>query len=753
MTTPVPAAAPAPASVDGARPPLAPVVPAGVPGAGSTPAPPSGLFATVLVANRGEIACRVIRTLRRLGIRSVAVWSDADRDAVHVGLADVAVRLGPAEPRASYLDVAAVVRAAVASGADAVHPGYGFLSENADLARACADAGVVFVGPGIEALDLMGDKVRAKAHVVAAGVPVTPGVALAGLTDDEAADAVARLGYPVLVKPSAGGGGKGMTVVERPDDLADALVTSRRVAAAAFGDDTLLVERLVATPRHIEVQLLADAHGAVVHLGERECSLQRRHQKVVEEAPSPLLDAATRARIGAAACDVARSVGYVGAGTVEFLVSDDAPTEFFFMEMNTRLQVEHPVTELVTGLDLVEWQVRVAAGEPLGFGQDDVRLTGHAVEARVYAEDPARDFLPTTGTVRVLDEPTGDGIRVDSALRAGLEVGSTYDPMLAKVVAWAPDRAEALRRLDGALARTTVLGVRTNVSYLRHVLVDPDVRAGRLDTGLLGRLTPAGRPGGEPPSSGVPVAPSVDGGPGATTYLAADVLAPVAAVLWRHTDLAAEPEGTRPRRSDAWRHDGWRLGDPRPTRYEVAVDGGDVVEVAVLVGAPRVADGLREDWSAATVTVADRTPVSARLTRRTPDTAEVDVDGVVHVVRLATDGPVTWVGVDGAAAEVRFRSRVERLAEDLAAVTRGERPADPTVRAPMPGIVVAVDVESGAEVVAGQPLLTIEAMKMEHRLAAPTDGVVTLTVRPADRVSLDHVVATITPHPHEGNPS
>ncbi|WP_425483071.1 acetyl-CoA carboxylase biotin carboxylase subunit, partial [Cellulomonas septica] len=448
------------------------------------------LFGSVLVANRGEIACRVIATLRRLGIRSVAVYSDADRDARHVALADTAVRLGPAEPRASYLDVDAVVRAARVAGADAVHPGYGFLSENADLARACADAGIVFVGPGVRALDVMGDKVRAKDHVVAAGVPVIPGVALAGMTDDEAVAAAGRLGFPVLVKPSAGGGGKGMTVVRRADDLADALVAARRVAAAAFGDDTLLVERLVTTPRHIEVQVLADAHGHVVHLGERECSLQRRHQKVVEEAPSPLLDEATRARIAAAACDVARSVDYVGAGTVEFLVSDEAPTEFFFMEMNTRLQVEHPVTELVTGLDLVEQQLRVAAGEPLAFAQDDVRLHGHAVEARVYAEDPSRDFLPTTGTVLVLDEPACEGVRVDSALLPGLEIGTTYDPMLAKVVAHGADRAEALRRLDAALAGTVVLGVRTNVGFLRRVLADPDVRAGRLDTGLLGRLLP-----------------------------------------------------------------------------------------------------------------------------------------------------------------------------------------------------------------------------------------------------------------------
>ncbi|WP_399552380.1 biotin carboxylase N-terminal domain-containing protein [uncultured Cellulomonas sp.] len=641
----------------------------------------SAVFGTVLVANRGEIACRIIGTLQRLGIRSVAVFTDADRSALHVQRADLAVRLE------SYLSVEAMVAAARATGSEALHPGYGFLSENADLARACEAAGVVFVGPGVKALELMGDKIRAKEHVSAAGVPVIPG------SSSTSADDAERVGYPLLVKPSAGGGGKGMTVVERPQDLADALVGARRVAAAAFGDDTLLLERLVRVPRHIEVQLLADTAGNVVHLGERECSLQRRHQKVVEEAPSPLLDAATRERIGAAACEVARSVGYVGAGTVEFLVSDEAPTEFFFMEMNTRLQVEHPVTELVTGLDLVEWQLRVAAGEPLAVRQAEVRLTGHAIEARVYAEDPVREFLPSTGTVRVLDEPAGEGIRVDSSLYAGLEIGSAYDPMLAKVIAWGPDRATAVVRLDRALAGTTILGVRTNLTFLRQVLADPDVRAGRLDTGLLGRLTPR-----------------------------ADVAPVIAAVLARH-----------PAPSGPWGSDGWRLGEARPVRYEV----GDV-EVAVL-GPP----------GDATVTVGDDEPVHASLEWTGPDAVELEVAGVVHPLRLVADGPVTWAGT----SELRFRSRVERLADELAALTRGTGPADPEVRSPMPGIVVSVDVRTGDRVVARQNLLTIEAMKMEHRVVAPSDGIVTLTVRPTDRVALDHVVATITGHPDEGIPA
>lgn len=642
------------------------------------------MFRTVLVANRGEIACRVIATLHRLGIRAVAVFTAADHGALHVARADGAVRIE------SYLSIDAVVQAALRTGAEAVHPGYGFLSENADLARACESAGLVFVGPGVKALEVMGDKIRAKEHVAAAGVPVIPGVALTGVADEDAAE---RVGYPLLVKPSAGGGGKGMSVVSDATGLAAGLASSRRVAAAAFGDDTLLLERLVRTPRHIEVQLLADDFEHVIHLGERECSLQRRHQKVIEEAPSPLLDASTRARIGAAACEVARSIGYVGAGTVEFLVSDEAPTEFFFMEMNTRLQVEHPVTELVTGLDLVEWQLRIAAGERLGLDQDDVVLTGHAVEARVYAEDPAHEFLPSAGTVLLLDEPTGEGVRVDSSLVEGLVIGSAYDPMLAKVIAWAPSRDEAIARLDGALSRTTVLGVRTNIAFLRAVLADDDVRAGRLDTGLLGRLIP----GLEPPT------------PSVAAYAAA----------------VSSRRGASP---DAWRSDGWRLSDPRPVRYDV---GG--VEVSVLGDA---------------VTVGDEPPAVL------VGTGAVEIDGVVQRVRLASDGPVTWVGEGGSAFELRVRSRLERLADDLAARTRGPRTVDPEVRSPMPGTVVSIDVATGDDVVAGQVLLTIEAMKMEHRIIAPCDGVVTLSVRPTEQVALDRVVATITAvpdnDPHEG---
>ncbi len=365
------------------------------------------MFGTVLVANRGEIAVRVIKTLHRMGIRSVAVYSDPDAGARHVLEADTAVRLGPAAAHDSYLDITRVLDAAHRTGSQAIHPGYGFLSENAEFAAACDRAGVVFLGPPVRAIEVMGDKITAKNAVAAFDVPVVPGVARPGLTDDELVAAADRIGYPVLIKPSAGGGGKGMRLVEDPARLRDALTSARREAASSFGDDTLFVERFVMRPRHIEVQVLADAHGNVVHLGERECSLQRRHQKVIEEAPSPLLDSRTRARIGSAACDTARSVDYVGAGTVEFIVSAQRPDEFFFMEMNTRLQVEHPVTEAITGLDLVEWQLRIAAGEKLAFAQDDIEPRGHAIEARVYAEDPARGFLPTGGPVLAVVEPSG----------------------------------------------------------------------------------------------------------------------------------------------------------------------------------------------------------------------------------------------------------------------------------------------------------------------------------------------------------
>jgi acetyl-CoA/propionyl-CoA carboxylase biotin carboxyl carrier protein len=424
-------------------------------------------LAPVLIANRGEIAVRVARTAHDLGLACVGVVTEVDAGARHADAVDVVV------PIASYLDAGELVRAARASGARSVHPGYGFLSESAAFARAVADAGLVWIGPPPDAIELMGDKGRAKAAAAGAGVPVVP----AG--DDG--------GYPVMVKAVAGGGGKGMRVVRAPEELEDAIAAAKREARAAFGDDRVLIERYLERPRHIEVQVLADQHGNVLHLGERECSLQRRHQKVVEEAPSPAVDAGLRERMGAAAVALARACGYEGAGTVEFIATADGDT-FYFLEMNTRLQVEHPVTELVYGIDLVEQQLRVAAGEPLTLRQGEVIPRGHAIEARLYAEDPGAGFLPATGTVGVYREPSGPGVRVDSGVRAGAVVGTAYDPMLAKVVAHGPDRPTALRRLDRALATFDLVGVTTNAAFTRALLAREDVRRGELDTGLLERV-------------------------------------------------------------------------------------------------------------------------------------------------------------------------------------------------------------------------------------------------------------------------
>ncbi len=662
------------------------------------------LFDTVLVANRGEIACRVIRTLRELGIRSVAVYSDADRGAKHVAEADVAVRIGPAPVQESYLNIAAIIEAAKQSGANAIHPGYGFLSENSEFARACERAGIVFVGPSTDALALMGDKIRSKAHVSKAGVPVIQGISSPGLSESELEEAAVTLGFPILIKPSAGGGGKGMEPVFERSQLADGLATARRVAKSAFGDDTLLLERLVTAPRHIEVQLLADTHGNVIHLAERECSLQRRHQKVIEEAPSSLLSAQTRARIGEAACTVARSVGYVGAGTVEFLVSDDAPDDFFFMEMNTRLQVEHPVTEMVTGIDLVAWQLRVAAGEQLSVVQQDVALHGHAVEARVYAEDPERGFLPSTGEILALREARGDGIRVDSALASGLVVSPHYDPMLAKVIAWGETRAEALTRLDRALADTVVLGVRTNLEYLRALITDPDVQAGRLETTLIERKLPE------------------------LEFRHPDAkLLSVAARLLSH-ELG---QGEAAVSQGPWQAArGWRTGGVRePRRYRFATDHTERVDAFV-----------RGD----TVAVLDHEHL-VRIVSATGNSAQVELDGVTSSWNVARDGDTLWIGAEGFSWPLSVVSAEAELGEALAAIERENNPSSPEVRSPMPGTVVAVPVTSGSRVEVGETIITVEAMKMEHKLVAPVAGTVTLTARPGDVVKLDELLASIEP--------
>src|SRR5512138_1138010 len=444
------------------------------------------MFEKILIANRGEIACRVIRTARRLGVRTVAVHSEADANARHVRLADEAVAIGPAAARESYLSVPRILEAARATGAQAIHPGYGFLSENADLAEACATAGVVFVGPPASAIRAMGSKAAAKALMQKAGVPLTPGYH--GENQDPAflAREAGRIGFPVLIKASAGGGGKGMRRVDAPEDFAAALASCRREAAQAFGDDRVLVERYVLRPRHVEIQVFGDAHGDVVHLFERDCSVQRRHQKVLEEAPAPGMTPQRRAQVGAAAVEAARAVGYVGAGTVEFIV--DPSGAFYFMEMNTRLQVEHPVTEMITGLDLVEWQLRVAAGEPLPVLQEQLRIDGHALEARVYAEDPDKGFLPSTGRLLHLAQPeTSYHVRIDAGVEEGDEIGPWYDPMIAKLVVWDATRERALARMQTALAQVRIVGVQNNVEFLSRPVASPAFAAADLDTALIER--------------------------------------------------------------------------------------------------------------------------------------------------------------------------------------------------------------------------------------------------------------------------
>ncbi|MDX8143020.1 acetyl/propionyl/methylcrotonyl-CoA carboxylase subunit alpha [Lentzea sp. BCCO 10_0061] len=635
------------------------------------------MFDSVLVANRGEIAVRVIRALRSLGIRSVAVYSDADAEALHVRLADEAVRIGPAAARESYLSIEKIVAAAVSTGAQAIHPGYGFLAENTAFAAACDEAGIVFVGPPASAIDAMGDKIRAKLTVSAAGVPVVPGRTRAGMSDDEIVEAALEIGFPVLLKPSAGGGGKGMRLVHEESALREAIESARREARGSFGDDTLLIERFITNPRHIEIQVLGDAHGNVIHLGERECSLQRRHQKIIEEAPSPFLTPEMREAMGSAAVNAAKSVGYVGAGTVEFIV-DGASGDYFFMEMNTRLQVEHPVTEMVTGVDLVEWQLRVASGEVLDVS---VELNGHSVEARVYAEDPARGFLPTGGRVLALSEPAD--VRVDSGLYEGLVVGSDYDPMLAKVIAHGRTREEALRRLDHALGRMVLLGVTTNIPFLRALLRDEDVRSGALDTGLVERKLDA-LTSAEIPDE---------------VYVAAGL------------ERTLQPHG-----EDPWDQlSGWRVGEHAWTTWRIN-------DVDVRVRGEEVVVGAGE-------------PVRARARRE-------GADLLVGSRRysMARDGDVLWLGHDGASWAL-----VE--AEFLVGAADGAAASGGPVKSPMPGTVLVVRARQGEEVTAGQALFVVEAMKMEHTVTAPVDGVLAeVNVQAGQQVALDQVLALVVSH-------
>ncbi|WP_084223573.1 biotin carboxylase N-terminal domain-containing protein [Kitasatospora cheerisanensis] len=710
------------------------------------------MFDTVLVANRGEIALRVIRTLRRLGVRSVAVHSDADADAPHVRAADLAVRLGPADRSDSsaaetYLRTDLILDAARRTGARAVHPGYGFLAENPAFAEACNQAGLVFIGPPPAAVELMGDKINAKEAVRVAGVPVVPGSEDGSPSDEQLIEAAARIGYPVLLKPSAGGGGKGMRLVRDPAELPAELAAARRVARTAFGDDTLLLERWVDQPRHIEVQVLADTHGRTVHLGERECSLQRRHQKLIEEAPSVLLNARTRAAMGAAAVRAAEACGYTGAGTVEFIVPGGDPAgpdaddvlDFFFMEMNTRLQVEHPVTELAVSvdgpegpqrLDLVEWQLRVAAGEALSFTQSDISFLGHAIEARICAEDPERDFLPTGGQVLLLDEPSGEGIRVDSGIAPGERIGSLYDPMLAKVIAYGPDRPTAIRRLRAALAETRILGVTTNTGYLRRLLAQPEVTAGRLDTGLVERSAQQD--------------PSVLSSP-YTRPESIDLLH-FAAALVRQLELGPTDA------SDGWTDpfslpSGWRLGGETAwTTHRLRLAGREPVAVSCRMttsGEFESASGFSAATTPEWEVRLDGGPIRRARASRDGNLLRLAVDGLQATFTVAeertAEGITHWLGTDGDAWPVH---PFDPIAERAAAGTVHHG----TLTAPMPGTVTVVKVEAGERVRRGQALLVLEAMKMEHVIAAPHDGTVEdLRVTAGATVAMDEALVAVAP--------
>jgi 3-methylcrotonyl-CoA carboxylase alpha subunit len=631
------------------------------------------VFSKILIANRGEIACRVIRTARRMGVATVAVYSEADAGALHVALADEAWPIGPPAPRHSYLDIVKIIAAARDSGAEAIHPGYGFLSENAEFAEACAAAGIVFIGPSPEAIRAMGSKAAAKALMERHGVPVVPGYHGAEQDDDRLLAEAERIGFPVMLKASAGGGGRGMRVVRAAGDFARALDGARREAKGAFGDDRMLVERYLERPRHIEVQVFGDLHGNIVHLWERDCSIQRRHQKIVEEAPAPGLDEARRQFVGEAAVAAARAAGYVGAGTVEFIAEGDA---FYFMEMNTRLQVEHPVTEAVTGLDLVEWQLRVAAGERLPLCQHEIPLRGHAIEVRLYAENPARNFLPATGTLRALHLPVGDGIRVDTGVRAGDAVTPHYDPMIAKIIAAGPDRAAARARLRRAVADTAVVGVATNLGFLARVLADPQFAAGAVDTGFIERrrdalLAPAGAP---PP------------------------FALAAAALSRVLPEAAAA-------ADPWaRRDGWRLNlAPAEQTLVFRCDGEEHAATAT-----RTADGWRLEFGDGVRHAAAALPADGHLA--------VALDGVRRTLRVVADA--------GAIVVFDAGERWDFDVLDPLAPPEGAALGPGRLTAPMPGRVVQLFVAAGDPVRQGQPLIVVEAMKMEHTIAAPRDGIV-----------------------------
>jgi 3-methylcrotonyl-CoA carboxylase alpha subunit len=632
-------------------------------------------FRTLLIANRGEIACRVIRSARAMGLRTVAVYSEADRDAMHVALADEAVLLGPARARDSYLNIERVIEVARKTGAEAIHPGYGFLSENAEFADACMKAGLVFVGPTAEMMTAMGSKSGSKALMEKAGVPLVPGYHGEAQDDATLSNAANKIGFPVLVKASAGGGGRGMRVVNSAAELAAAIVSAKREAKAAFGDDRMLIEKYVQNPRHIEVQIIGDSHGNLLSLWERECTLQRRHQKVIEEAPSPTLDAGQRETVCEAARKAAAAVSYVGAGTIEF-VSDGK--EVFFIEMNTRLQVEHPVTELITGVDLVEWQLRVAFGEKLPLKQDEIKLNGHAIEARVYAENPQKNFMPSVGRIRTWNSPDAvDGLRIDAGYRAGDAVSPYYDAMLAKVIAWAPTRQAAIERLNRGLEETDVRGIVTNIPFLSALITHPNVRANTIDTGFIEREL----------KKLTETSPAVGD---------LELCAAVAAIV-NDEQRAARKEAQSP-----WQTFGWMPVGQRQRVFSFRQGQGPEQKVTLRYGNGPSTISIGKHLFAFVISPADGGAFGLTI-----DGVKTRVTAVIegHELYLRTRNgrfDLHWVDPFGGETE-------EQVGEDK-------------IVAPLPGTVVALLAEEGAKLEKGAAILTLEVMKMEQTLRAPFAG-------------------------------
>ena len=658
-------------------------------------------FSSVLIANRGEIACRLIGACQGLGLRTVAVYSDADRDAPHVALADVAVHIGPSEAALSYLDGNKIIAAALQTGAGAIHPGYGFLAENAEFAQSCADAGLEFVGPSPENIRLMGSKIAAKAAAVAANVPVVPGYYGADQSDDLLLAEAHKIGVPLLIKASAGGGGRGMRQVHDLAEFANELSLARAEAVAAFGDGQVLLERYVGSARHIEVQILGDRHGNVRHLFERDCSLQRNHQKVIEEAPAPNLAPDIRAHLLQSAVRLTQGIGYDSAGTIEYLF-DAATGDYYFLEMNTRLQVEHPVTEAVTGIDIAQWQLRIAQGDALPFTQDDIRCEGCSIEARIAAEDPANGYLPETGQITAYSEPDGPDLRIDSGVRAGSVVSHYYDSMLAKLIAQGPDRASAIRLLDRGLDGFQIAGPGSNIAFLRDLLAMPDFVDGNHSTASLGVTYPNG-----------------------WTAPIATALQQAQAVLGRFL-IQANTYGSNP-----WTTLGaWRMTEPagRSGAAHYQLENGETH-----------IQGRNGDYI---IHLADQAPISVSNAALSGNTLCFEIDGLRHVADVHIDGnTVTLHGPDG-------RASLAVLASDgiLQSGTESDHASGNQVTSPMPGLVTEIIAQVGDTVSIGQPVVVIEAMKLLQTLTAPCDGEISeIRCAPGDNVEKGAVLATLTP--------